>query len=391
MSEIEDALSRESTGLRSVSLELHSHPELSGSEARAHALLTDFLEERGFTVTRGAANLATAFIAKWSSDCADSEAVEVAFLSEYDALPGIGHACGHNLIAISGLGAALALKAHVAGHGLNARITLFGTPAEETWGGKINFIEAGAFKDIDLAMMVHPGNVNVTYAKYLALSQVLVDFHGKAAHAASNPWEGVNALDAAVVAYNSMSMLRQQMLPSTRIHAVIKKGGEAANVIPDYTQVEFMMRTEKLATLQTLIPKMNAIFQAAADSAGCTHTTARDPIFEDVVINSHLAARFERYAREGGCTFAPREVQESKSYGSTDMGNVTHVVPGIHPVFDIECTEGDIHTNDFREGACTETAHKATLRAAKCLALTAVDFITDQDFRRAVREEFLNN
>ncbi|KAJ3241796.1 hypothetical protein HDU81_010440 [Chytriomyces hyalinus] len=383
-------LASENDSLRALSLEIHGNPELSGAEHRASVLLADHLANHGFSVSRNVCGMETAFLAEWESENAPDGVVTVAFLSEYDALPGIGHACGHNLIAISGVAAALSLKNHILSNNLHARIKLFGTPAEETWGGKINFINAGAFKGVDVAMMVHPGNVNVTWAKYLALSQVLVSYHGKSAHAASNPWDGTNALDASVQAYNAMSMLRQQMLPSTRIHAVIKKGGEAANVIPDFTSTEFMMRTEKLATLHDLIPKMDAIFQAAADATGCTFSVSKDPIFEDVVINPALAERFEAYAREGGCTFSTKEVQMAKSYGSTDMGNVTHVVPGIHPVFDIECTAGDIHTNEFREGACSEAAHKATIRAAKCLALTAVDFITDPEFRKRVVDEFAN-
>ncbi|KAJ3379020.1 Tetratricopeptide repeat protein 25 [Entophlyctis sp. JEL0112] len=241
--------------------------------------------------------------------------------------------------------------------------------------------------------MVHPGNANITWAKYLALSTVLVDYYGKPAHAASCPWEGANALDALISAYTSISMLRQQVLPTTRIHGIIKKGGDAPNIIPDHTQGEFMMRTEKLSDLNSLQPKMDAIFRSAAAATGTTVNISTDPrvysVFEDVVINSKLAGRFERYAKENGCTFPSKETQVSKSYGSTDMGNVTHAVPGIHPVFDIECTKFDIHTNEFREAASTEKAHSATLRAAKCLSLTAFDFISDIDFREEVKAEFV--
>ncbi|KAI9336064.1 hypothetical protein BDR26DRAFT_865059 [Obelidium mucronatum] len=377
---VDEFLTKNTESLRQLSLEIHRNPELSGNEYKAHDLLADFLEARDFTVTRKACGLDTAFLAEWSAPATTADAVTIAFLSEYDALPGIGHACGHNLIAISG--------PVIKKNNLNARIKLFGTPAEETWGGKINFIEQGAFKGVDAALMVHPGNANVTYAKYLALSGVYVEYHGKSAHAASCPWEGKNALDALIQSYNAMSMLRQQVLPSTRIHGVIKKGGDAANVIPSHTKGDFMMRTEKLADLKDLIPKMRAIFESSAVATGTTVEITEDPVFEDVVINASLAERFEKYARENGCQFASKEVQTSKSYGSTDMGNVTHAVPGIHPVFDIECTTFDIHTNEFREGASTETAHKATLRAGKCLCLTAVDVIVNPEFRKQVREEF---
>ncbi|KAJ3282805.1 hypothetical protein HDU79_009629 [Rhizoclosmatium sp. JEL0117] len=368
---VDEFLSKETASLRQLSLEIHSNPELSGQERKAHDLLSNFLEARDFIVTRQAAGLDTAFCAEWTPESATPDAICVAFLSEYDALPGIGHACGHNLIAISGVSAALSLQSFIKSNALNARIKLFGTPAEETWGGKINFIEHGAFKDVHVAMMVHPGNANVTFAKYLALSGVYVEYHGKSAHAASCPWEGRNALDALVQSYTAMSMLRQQVLPSTRIHGVIKKGGDAANIIPDHTKGDFMIRTEKLAALNDLRPKMRNIFESSAVATGTTVGITEDPVFENVVINTKLALRFEEYARADGCTFASKEVQESKSYGSTDMGNVTHVT-GHSP----------------REGAATDTAHKATLRAAKCLCLTAIDFIVDSEFRKAVREEF---
>ncbi|KAJ3022799.1 UNVERIFIED_CONTAM: hypothetical protein HDU68_008939 [Siphonaria sp. JEL0065] len=385
---VEDFLTTQTSTLRELSLQIHSNPELSGLEHKAHDLLADFLEARGFTVSRKACGLETGFLAEWSGRDVTTETVTIAFLSECDALPGIGHACGHNLIAISGVTAALSLQAFITKNNLNAKIKLFGTPAEETWGGKINFIQHGYFNGVDAALMVHPGNVNVTYAKYLALSGVYVEYHGKSAHAASCPWEGRNALDALIQSYNAMSMLRQQVLPTTRIHGIIKKGGDAANVIPAHTKGEFMIRTEKLADLNELIPKMRSIFESSAVATGTTVSITEDPTFEDVVVNTKLAERFEQYARADGCKFASKEVQTSKSYGSTDMGNVTHVVPGIHPVFDIECTQFDIHTNEFREGAATDTAHKATLRAAKCLCLTAIDVITDPEFRRQVHKEF---
>ncbi|KAJ3065244.1 hypothetical protein HDU98_011385 [Podochytrium sp. JEL0797] len=379
-----------SATLRKLSLEIHSNPELSGVEHKAHDLLAAFLQDRSFRVTRNACNLPTAFLAEWTPEWATPSAVCVAFISEFDALPGIGHACGHNLIAISGVTAALTLQSLIQSNHLNARIKLFGTPAEETWGGKINFIESGDFADVGCALMVHPGNANVTYGKYLALSGVYVEYFGKSAHAASCPWEGKNALDALVLAYNGMSMLRQQMLPSSRVHGVIKKGGDAANIIPSHTKGDFMIRTEKLATLNDLRPKMRAIFESSATATGTTVSITEDPTFEDVVINTTLADRFEQYARADGCVFASKEEQTSKSYGSTDMGNVTHVVPGIHAIFDIECTSFDIHTNEFREGAATEAAHKATLRAGKCLALTAADFIIDAEFRKKSLTEFAN-
>ncbi|KAJ3112190.1 hypothetical protein HDU96_004858 [Phlyctochytrium bullatum] len=234
-------IEQHATALEDLSLKIHSNPELSWKEFYAHDLLSSFLEEKGFKVTRKACDVATAFIAEWSTENFDDspEAVTIAFLSEFDALPKIGHACGHNLIAISGVGAALAFRNALQSSSFKVRIKLFGTPAEEDTGGKISLIEKGAFQGCDVAMMVHPGRNNVTWAKYLALNSFHVHYYGVASHAAAEPWAGVNALDALVSAYQQIGLLRQQTLTTNRIHGIIKKGGDAANVIPDHTTGEF--------------------------------------------------------------------------------------------------------------------------------------------------------
>ncbi|KAJ3101548.1 hypothetical protein HDU97_001297 [Phlyctochytrium planicorne] len=375
--------------LEDISLQIHSNPELSWKEVNAHNLLTDFLEKEGFAVTRKACDIETAFVAEWRPEgLVESErTVTVGFLSEYDALPEIGHACGHNLIAIAGLGAALTLKHIVAKKALNAIVKLYGTPAEEDTGGKISMISKGAFEKCDIAIMVHPGKVNVTWAKYLALQSIKVDYHGKPAHAAAAPWDGVNALDALVSAYQSIGLLRQQNLPTSRVHGIIKNGGAAPNVIPEHTSGEFYIRAEKVEDLQVLRQRLQNIFDGAALSTGCRVEIIEDPVFADVRINNILAQRFEDHARRLGCGFADRKVQEAVSYGSTDMGNVTQVVPGIHPVFDIGCTN-DIHTNEFREAAKTPSAIRATLRASKCMALTALDCILEPSLLSSIRQEF---
>ncbi|KAI8848573.1 peptidase M20 domain-containing 2 [Chytridium lagenaria] len=257
-------------------------------------------------------------------------------------------------------------------------------------------IKKDAFAGCDIAIMVHPGRVNVTWARYLALQSLQVNYHGVSAHAAAAPWEGVNALDALVSAtklldcYVSFYLLKfqsQQNLPTSRIHGIIKNGGAAPNVIPDHTSGEFYLRSEKVDDLYKLRKRVHDIFEGAALSSGCRVEVVEDPVFADVRINTVLAERFEKHARRLGCVFADRKVQESVSYGSTDMGNVTQIVPGIHPVFDIGCVN-DIHTNEFREAAKTPEAIKATIRASKCMALTALDCILDSSLMAAVKEEF---
>ncbi|KAJ3411589.1 hypothetical protein HDV05_002009 [Chytridiales sp. JEL 0842] len=389
---IDDYLSQPnsiSSELQQVSLQLHSHPETSYEEVYAHQLLTTFLESKGFNVTKSACDLSTAFVADWAPEwVTDSEeCVRVCFLSEYDALPGIGHACGHNLIAISGVAALMALREAVVTHKLRARLRLLGTPAEEGTGGKIPMIARGALQGVDVALMVHPGRANVTWAKYMALMSMNVIYSGKAAHAAAAPWEGINALDACVAGYNGISMLRQQIHPTSRIHGIIKDGGAAPNVIPERAAAEYYVRTEKIKDLYSLSNRMKNVFKGSALSTGCTVEIIDDPAFADVLINKKLAMVFESHARRLGCEFAPREVQEATPYGSTDMGNVTNVVPGIHPIFDIGCSS-EIHTIEFREQAKTEEAHMATIRAAKCLAATGLECILDKELLEGVKAEF---
>ncbi|KAI9337887.1 hypothetical protein DFJ73DRAFT_848565 [Zopfochytrium polystomum] len=362
---IDDHLTSISDDLRAISLDIHSNPELAFKEHRAHTILSDYMEKQGFTVTRKACGLDTAFVATWtSSNHADAAAppVHAAFLSEYDALPQIGHACGHNLIAIAGVAAALAFRHVAALDGLRARVTLLGTPGEEDAGGKINMINAGALQG--------------------------VDYFGKAAHAAAAPWEGVNALDAMLLAFQGVGLLRQQCAPSNRIHGVIKKGGDAANVIPDHTVASFMLRSEKVADLASLRARVLAVFAGAATATGCTHAVREDPVFADVVVNPTLAARYAAAAAARGCAFPSRETQLEKPYGSTDMGNVSQVVPALHPVFDVGGCDQEIHTIEFEKAAKSPGAHANALRAAACVAETALACCVDPELLRQVKKDF---
>ncbi|CAB4433646.1 unnamed protein product [Rhizophagus irregularis] len=388
------AIDNKSEDLRTISLQIHEKPELSYEETFAHNLLVNYLKDQGFKVTPSAYNVETAFVAEFSSK--GGEGRIVSFNSEYDALPGIGHACGHNLIAISGVAAAIALKAVFEKHEIPGKVKLFGTPAEEIGDGKIDLIKAGAYDDVDISLMVHPSPYEGSFYNYYALESWDIEYFGRNAHAAGIPWEGINALDAMVLAYNNIGLLRQQILPTDRIHGVITNGGKAPNVIPDYTSAGFMIRAKTLENLRALKPRVQKCFEAAATATGCTEANGtKDPKITrkrelfDMKINSPLGERYEEYLRKFGIEFKPKLEQEKVSLGSTDQGNVTYVVPGIHPLYDIKAPQGSgNHTIGFTNAAKTEFAHEATLTASKGIALTALDFLIDDEFAKQVKDAF---
>jgi len=365
-----------SESLRTVSLDIHAHPETSFEEHHAHALLTDFLETRGFEVNRAAYGMDTAFRA-----IVGSGEPTVAVMCEYDALPGIGHACGHNLIAISGLATGLALQAALEpGEGT---VVVLGTPAEEGGGGKIRMIEAGAFESIDAAVMLHPGLEDCAAPRTLAARQLSVRFHGKAAHAAARPWEGINALDAMILAFNAVGLLRQQVEPTTRIHGILTEGGTATNVIPDYTSAIFGVRAPTLAQRTALEPRLQACFEGAAEQTGARleYRWGRTP-YADLQSNAPLGAGYETHFRALGGDPIPE-----RPSGSTDMGNVSYEVPSLHPGFAIPSEVGN-HNAGFTEAAATEAAHTQTIRAATALAHAALDLYLERDVLAATRTAF---
>ncbi|XP_047673956.1 peptidase M20 domain-containing protein 2-like isoform X2 [Tachysurus fulvidraco] len=273
------------------------HPEVACEERQAHETLVRFFtQEKGWTV-EAHYKLETAFRATWGPvGGGDGEAVvNVGFLCEYDALPAIGHACGHNLIAESGAAAALGLKAALESKEVwpvSIKVTVLGTPAEEDEGGKVDLLREGAFKDLDVVLMAHPTQKNATYLPSMAMHSLLVKYHGRASHASAYPWEGVNALDAAVMAYSNISVLRQQLRPDWRIHGIIKHGGVKPNIIPDYSELEFYFRTTSHRDLPIIRAKAEACFRAAAMATGCEvelvfaknefHEMLRNRILEDL-------------------------------------------------------------------------------------------------------------
>ena len=372
--------------LRDLSLDIHAHPELAYEEHHAHELLTNFLEQRGFAVERGAHGLPTAFRA-----VAGSGDPTVAVLCEYDALPGIGHACGHNLIATSGVATGLAL-AEVLGEG-DGTVVVLGTPAEERGGGKADLIRSGAFDGVDAALMMHPGGQSAEMppgsvrvnAKPNALHALTVRYIGKNAHAAGRPWDGLNALDALIHAYNGISLLRQQMRPSARVHGIITEGGQAPNIIPDETAAHFYVREDDVAHLEVLKPRVVACFEAAAQATGTELQLdwVGNP-YTDMQNSTSLADTFTHHAAQLGMD--PVEPATAGA-GSTDMGNVTYAVPGLHPSYAVESMAGN-HNAGFTEAAGSEEGHARMITASKALALTLVDLYSQPELLAEAKREF---
>ncbi|KAL7747454.1 hypothetical protein RI367_007210 [Sorochytrium milnesiophthora] len=409
--------------LRELSLQIHNHPELSFNETFAYGLLTKYLEEHGFHVEHHAYEIETAFVAtfetkrgKDATDDATSDAKQplfddkgtgrgqdgddvdpekrkkpltVAFCSEYDALPEIGHACGHNLIAIAGVAAALATKETMIRHDLHGKVILLGTPAEEGGGGKVLMINRGALKDVDFCMMLHPGGADNSMPPCLAMQSLDFTFVGKAAHAAAQPWEGINALDAMCMGFSHVGMLRQEMRPSNRIHGIITDGGKAPNVIPDRTEAQFIVRSEKLKDLRELLPRVVHCFTAAATATGCQVDVGYQMSYQNILSNMVLKNLYQGFMTEYGVKWPSDEEMASQSAGSTDFGDVSHVVPGLHPMFYVGVPGVEIHTKEFTAAARTEAAHWHTIRAAKALALTALTVLRQPDrYVRKMRKDF---
>ena len=364
------AIDSNKDNLQALSEEIWRNPELNFKENNSHQLLTDFLEKKGFSVERGYCGISTAFRATFGSG-----GPNVCVICEYDALPEIGHACGHNLIAEAGVAAGLGVKAFLEETGSSGRLTVMGTPAEEGGGGKVFLIEKGAFEGIDLAMMVHPTPFDVAMPLALALCNLDIVFTGKAAHAASFPWEGVNALDAAVMAYTSISVLRQQMKPTWRVHGVITNGGVKPNIIPEQSSMSYYIRAPTPSELQVLRKKVEACFEAAARATGCSMSiTEPEKPYDNLMSNSVLAEMYSSNIRLLG-----GEIDRySDKAGSTDMGNVSHVVPSIHPYYKVGNGEVN-HTREFTSVCNTPEAHCQTLRAAKSMAFTCINVLTGGD------------
>ena len=365
-----------------VSHQIHDNPELSSHEVFASNLLCETLEGFGFTVERNFAGLPTAFCARKGPPGRP----RVAFLAEYDALPGIGHACGHNVIATSALGAGVGLGS--LGAELPGEVWVVGTPAEETDGAKCAMAAGGDFNDLDAALMVHPHDGNYTTTVSLALTALQVSFFGKTSHAAAAPWEGVNALDALLLTFSNVNAMRLEVTPDVRMHGIITKGGEAPNIIPDFSQGRFYLRAARRATLNKVVERFQACAQAGALASGCrVEVQEYETSFDDMNNNLPMSERFrDLMVNElGSGPFLPAP----EHFGSIDMGNVSHVIPAIHALIDIaDGAKLTPHTAEFARAACTPYADQALIRAGKGLALTGLDLLQDAAFRARAREAF---
>ena len=365
--------------LAAISKEIHDNPETGMHEVKASALLTRFLEKNGFQVERGICQLPTAFRASYGTG-----KPAIAILAEYDALPEIGHACGHNIIATSAVGAAVAAKAAV--DSLGGTVLVVGTPAEELYGGKIIMAERGAFEGLDAAMMVHPGTCDCAITWALGCLTLYVKFFGKAAHAAAHPEEGINALDAMLLAFNSINALRQHIKSTARIHGIITHGGEAANVIPAYTEGEFLIRDEDDAYLDQLKERVVDCFKGAALATGARlEYRWGDTRFATMWSNTTLAGIYRDNMESLGRTVLLEEPKNN--LGSTDTGNVSHIVPTIHPYVALNVEDG-AHTIQFAEAAVSETGTKAVIDSAKAMAMTITDLLASKNLLNKVKEEF---
>jgi amidohydrolase len=359
-----DALADE---LVSVSRDIHGHPELAFEEHHAHEVLTATLERHGLEVTRGAYGLDTAFEAS-----AGTEGPVVVVCCEYDALPGIGHACGHNVIAAAGLGAGLA-AASVADEA-GGRVRVLGTPAEEGGAGKILMADSGAFEGVDAAMMIHPAGADLRWMDTLAATSFAATFHGLAAHAAAFPERGRNALDAAVLGYMNVAALRQHIAPTDRVHGIFTDGGAKTNIVPERAEMDWMVRTGRVEDLDDLVARVHACLAAGADAAGCTwehRTTMRT--YADMVDNPVLLDRFAAQAEALGRPLADPRLTGTPVTGSTDMGNVSHLVPSIHPVLAVSPPDVSIHSAAFTGHAGGPAGDAAALDGARAMAATVVD------------------
>ena len=364
-----------------ASHQLHDHPELAFEEHFAHELLTGILEADGLPVERHAYGLETAFAAR-----SGREGPNVAVLCEYDALPGVGHACGHNIIGTAGLGAGLAAAALA--DELGGRVVVLGTPAEEGGGGKVLMADQGAFEGVDAAMMVHPAGGDLMAMNAIAIQQVFVDYEGEAAHAAAYPHRGRNALDAAVLGYVNVAALRQHIRPNERVHGVFLDAGDKPNIVPKHASAHWYVRSASLRTLEPLKARVLACLQAGADAAGCTMTARwEEPAYADMADNATLVELYtENAAATGRTLLDPAEVPGV--VGSTDMGNVSHLVPSIHPMIAVSPPNVSIHSPDFTAYAASDAGDRAVLDGAKALAMTVIDLWLRPDKVEAARAEF---
>jgi amidohydrolase len=353
--------------LKEISRWMYDHPEVAFKEFDTSRRLVDFLAAHGFDVEYPAYGIDTAFAAR-----AGSDGPEVIVCAEYDALPAVGHACGHNIIATAALGAGVAVVPLLAD--LGCRVTILGTPAEEAQGGKVDLINAGAFTGASASMMIHPSPEDTVDPFALAIRHVCVDFFGKDAHASAAPWEGRNALDAFVQLYVNVSTFRQQMQTTDKIHGIITHGGDAPNIIPSHTRSEWYVRAATKDRLTYMYERFTAMAEAAASSANCTVEFAQSGHpYEDILSEPTMVALFAANSEALGRKMRWQKEHPLSNAGSTDMGNVSHVVPAIHPMIGMDTKGAVNHQPEFAAHTITPDGERAMRDGALAMAWTIID------------------
>ncbi|KAK0342419.1 hypothetical protein LTR02_009812 [Friedmanniomyces endolithicus] len=384
-----------SADLRTISLEIHDNPELQYKEFHAHKVLTEYLARKlGWTVTPSAYGIATAFVAVFDSG---RKGAVVSFNAEYDALAGIGHACGHNLIAVMSVAGALATAKVMKDEGLAGKVMLFGTPAEEGGGGKIKLLKAGAYTNVDISLIAHPGiSPDAALVRTAAYFAFKVEYFGKEAHAAVRPWEGINALDALITAYNAISVLRQQTEPGDIVQGMITDGGLRPNIIHAYSAGRFVVRSSSRARVEALKKRVFACFEAGAMATGAELKLTPGGSYADLAPNHALGRSYRKYFNclGGDIVEGDLDILRSATSASTDQGDISYAIPSIQPSCWIRSEDrsgrqlGGPHTPDFEKAARTEEVHGLAMRVAKALAATAVDVLTRPELLAEVKREF---
>ena len=367
--------------LKSIRDYLYENPEVGGQEEKAYNRLTKTMESHGFTVDYDFHNIPYCFRSEFDSR---KPGPVIGITAEYDALPDIGHGCGHNIIAATSVGAALALKEAVRETG--GKIILYGTPAEECFVSKVQLSEEGAFDELDVAMMTHPNPTNMSSGRTTSVDAWQVDFYGKSSHAGAHPEDGINALDAAVHFY-SMIGFEKQYLKETNIYGIIVSGGEKCNIIPDYAALQYIVRAYSTKNVKKARDMFERCAQAAAAATGATYKIwSNEPANMSMATNHTLSDLFNRnYQRIGG-----GDMPDVDAGGATDMGDVSHRVPAIHPWIGMECPDFDLHTKEFAEATIQSAGDRAIELGAKAMALTGLDILTHPDLVREIKKEFEN-
>ena len=364
--------------LEELSLKIHSNPEMGLHEFKAVTWLTQHLKKHGFTIQNNICELPTAFRATYGQgDPA------IALLAEYDALPKLGHACGHNIIATSAIGAAVAAKKAINQYG--GSVMVIGTPAEELEGGKIKMAERGAFDNVDMTMLVHPGTHNTATTRSLACQTLKIEFTGKASHAAAKPEVGINALEAMILSYNAINSLRQHIRADARIHGIITDGGEAANIVPMHSAGTFQVRAEDIVYLENLKQRVLNCFIGGAEASGARLEYRWEETYAPMRNNLTMARLFQHNMQSLGRN--SKLFDPSKTFGSTDMGNISQIVPSILPRVAIAPRGTSMHTPKFSNAAISADGLQGLMDASKALAMTVADVTSNLETFNIIKEE----